>query len=59
MRTRKHKTNHRHHRLDINTLEARVTRLEKDAEYLKVTKSVWIIYGEYILKLILTLLKFL
>ena len=58
MRTRKHKTNHRQQRLDINTLEARVTRLEKDIEHLKATKSVWIIYGEYILKLILTLLKF-
>ena len=58
MRTRKHKTNHRHQRLGINTLEARITRLEKDVEYLKVTKNVWIIYGEYMLKLILTLLKF-
>ena len=58
MRTRKHKTNHRQQGLDINTLEARVTQLEKDVEYLKATKSVWIIYGEYILKLILTLLKF-
>ena len=58
MRTRKHKTNHQHQCLNINTLEARVTRLEKDVEHMKATKSVWIIYGEYILKLILTLLKF-